>query len=268
MRPVILARGGPSPLREGEVLIRAQRLWLGVDPETLRAHEVPMPDGSYSEGDLVQQPGGRIDILEYVEGAPTMTVRLRWSDDGGATWQVTDQANDLQSGTFGGVFYRVLSSAREDIQAVAQVGEAFGDNYTPPGSPIEMVARSNDGSSWTRHEMPLDHSAYWAPSVPVVLPDGRLVAWYEDWSEDQPDDFAHGFYLGEDWGALEPVDMGAPFDDSVTFGCGPDACTDFVMHASITEDRVAFYAADPSSDNTELYVTEDYGATWEQVRAR
>ncbi|WP_164477840.1 beta propeller repeat protein [Nocardioides pantholopis] len=218
-----------------------------LDPRTARMHRVPTPRGTVS---LAHQPDGT--LLGVVPGGPARTSRAVWSSDGGASWR------DEVLATEPGALLAPVPTARPGVLALVE----GGDGATL--FPFERLHRSQDGgASWESVDLPGEPRAYLTGAA--VLPDGRLLAGIEAWSDDRlhrPSARPLGLYLsaGPDWARLAPARVGAPF----TARNEPGTYRQVAMDT--TADGVAVYAQPGTAD--QLYVSRDGGRRWRELAAR
>lgn len=241
------------PLGAGEVRVgtwnHRQREWA-LDPDTGRMHPIPVPEGASG---LVGQPEGA--LLGLVHDGEPGSSRAVWSTDGGASWREQVLATGPNA------MVSPLVSARPGVLAVVE--GADGATLFP----FLHVHRSRDGgATWETFDMPRDPQAY--VGAAAVLPDGRLLANLEAWSDERrnrPGARPAGLYVsaGLDWSDLSPVPVGAPFSVADPNGYHPVAM-------DTTTAGVAAYAYDGAGGTAadRLYVSRDAGRRWRALVAR
>ena len=247
--------------------------------------EPPVPRSTTSGSSRTSGPQSIVDDPQ----ARLVDVRLSRSDDGVrvvAWWQRgMDNAIAISDDGFESAEYRLWTKGWYDPDAKTQ---AAADGPAVPGLlpwraasllpgvrgvvgggdgatlfPFQEAARSTDGgSTWTRYEIPTVTDARAYTSGQVVLPDGRLLALLDAWSDDhgRPSAHFHGLYVssGDDWSTYRPY--------RPTFTPSPtDRPRGFSPLVSL---QAGHGVAWSMTWDGELYVSTDGAETFRQVPTR
>ena len=180
---------------------------------------------------------------------------VRWTRDGGASWQAHDFMERPN------LIAAPITALRTGTLAV-QWG---GDGATL--FPFERVSRSTDsGRTWSTVDVVRPDGVMPYTSGSVVLSDGRLVSLLDSWSDDgrgKPSDRPHGLYAsnGSDWSSYRP--MRSVFRPALHEAPKRQSPIDS-LQASADPDPVIWV----TTWDKLLYVSTDDGQSFRQVRAR
>ncbi len=238
----IRVTGGSGPLVGREVAVAMDKgAFLGVDPDTGRAHPLSVPAGAV---EVEAAPSGQLRALTSDDP------RYYWSADGGASWhEIPLPAADAHLGA-------EFVPTPSDALHVLVVG---GENTV---FPWDRVLESTDGRTWTSYDGPTDPTAYLDQSV--VLPGGRLLMNVDGWSDQRgsrPSVNVPGLWIGADGAHVRPVPLAGPFAEQDVHRFVPT-----IIDAAVTRHSVTLYALTP--DQKGVVSSTDGGTTWRPEAAR